>query len=89
MTWTFKEELDLDQLAKIRQHGWKNPSNSVKFESYLLKTNEDISETHKRPHGDRAATILLKWISFTKVSKYGKSEYSRASFERELHVSIP
>ena len=32
----------------------------------------------KPPHGDRAAAILLRWISFTKVSKYGKSEYSRA-----------
>ena len=42
----------------------------------MLKTNEDISE--KPPHGDRAATILLKWISFIKFSKYGQSEYSRA-----------
>ena len=29
-------------------------------------------------HGDRVATICLKWISATRVSKYGKSEYSRA-----------
>ena len=29
-------------------------------------------------HGDRAAAICWKWISFTKVSKYGKIEYSRA-----------
>ena len=34
----------------------------------------------KPPHGDRTIDILLKnaYISFTKVSKYGKSEYSRA-----------
>ena len=32
----------------------------------------------KHLHGDRAAAICLKWISVTKVSKYGKSEYSRA-----------
>ena len=31
-------------------------------------------------HGDRAAAISIcwKWISFTKVSKYGKKEHSRA-----------
>ena len=32
----------------------------------------------KHLHGDRVAAICLKWISATKVSKYGKSEYSRA-----------
>ena len=32
----------------------------------------------KHLHGDRAAAICWKWISVTKVSKYGKSEYSRA-----------
>ena len=32
----------------------------------------------KHLHGDRAATICWKWISVIKVSKYGKSEYSRA-----------
>ena len=32
----------------------------------------------KHLHGDRAAAICLKWISVTKVSKYGKIEYSRA-----------
>ena len=29
-------------------------------------------------HGDHAAAICWKWISVTKVSKYGKREYSRA-----------
>ena len=32
----------------------------------------------KHLHGDHAAAICLKWISVTKVSKYGKSEYSRS-----------
>ena len=32
----------------------------------------------KHLHGNRVAAICLKWISVTKVSKYGKSEYSRA-----------
>ena len=32
----------------------------------------------KHLHGNRVAAICLKWISATKVSKYGKSEYSRA-----------
>ena len=32
----------------------------------------------KHLHGDNAAAICLKWISVTKVSKYGKIEYSRA-----------
>ena len=32
----------------------------------------------KHLHTDRAAAICCKWISVTKVSKYGKSEYSRA-----------
>ena len=32
----------------------------------------------KHLHGHRAAAICWKWISVTKVSKYGKSEYSRA-----------
>ena len=32
----------------------------------------------KHLHGDRAAAICRKWISVTKVSKYGKCEYSRA-----------
>ena len=31
----------------------------------------------KHLHGDRASAICLKWMSVTKVSKYGKSEYSR------------
>ena len=29
-------------------------------------------------HGDLVAAMCLKWISATKVSKYGKREYSRA-----------
>ena len=32
----------------------------------------------KHLHGNHVAAICLKWISATKVSKYGKSEYSRA-----------
>ena len=32
----------------------------------------------KHLHGNQVAAICLKWISATKVSKYGKSEYSRA-----------
>ena len=32
----------------------------------------------KHLHGARAAAICLKWMSATKVSKCGKSEYSRA-----------
>ena len=32
----------------------------------------------KHLHGDRAAAILLKMVSVTKISKYGQTEYSRA-----------
>ena len=32
----------------------------------------------KHLHGDRSAAILLKWISVTKISKYGQNEYSQA-----------
>ena len=37
-----------------------------------------ISLVLKHLHGACVAAICLKWLSATKVSKYGKSEYSQA-----------
>ena len=41
----------------------------------------------KHLHGDRAPAICWKWISVTKVSKYGESKYTRAL--NASYVSTP
>ena len=50
----------MDKLGKIRGHNWKERlkiSKSAKFESDLLKTNEDINSPSKSRNFNRRLTV--------------------------------
>ena len=56
---TVISSLNMDQLGKIRQHYWKERlkiSRTAKFQSDLLKTNEDIA-----PQGRQILQTFAWW----------------------------